>query len=115
MTEINDALPLEIDVRVVKSLLESEADFLFLDCREPAEHAIASIDGTTLIPMGQITERLGELDEHHERRIVVHCHHGGRSLQVTQWLRQQGFAKAQNMIGGINVWAIEIDPSLPRY
>lgn len=115
MTDTHAELPLEIDVHTVKTLLDSESDFFFLDCREPVEHTIVRIDGATLMPMGQIPERLAELDEHRERRIVVHCHHGGRSLQVAQWLRQQGFANAQNMTGGIDVWALEVDRSLPRY
>ncbi|MBP88519.1 MAG: hypothetical protein CMJ64_17690 [Planctomycetaceae bacterium] len=100
---------------ILKSLLDREADFLLLDCREPVEHGMVNIEAATLIPMGQLPERVTELEEHRERHIVVHCHHGGRSLQVTQWLRQQGFPKTQNMSGGIDVWAIEIDRSLPRY
>jgi rhodanese-related sulfurtransferase len=55
------------------------------------------------------------LDPYRECEVVVHCHHGGRSMQVTRWLRQQGFAKAQSMAGGIDAWAAEIDTSLPRY
>jgi rhodanese-related sulfurtransferase len=46
---------------------------------------------------------------------VVHCHHGGRSLRVAHWLREQGFANAQSMAGGIDRWSQEIDPSVPRY
>jgi rhodanese-related sulfurtransferase len=107
--------PLELDVRAVKSLLDDGADFFLLDCREPVEYQIAKIDRATLIPMSQLPERIAELEEHRQRRIVVHCHHGGRSLQVTHWLRQQGFSQAQNMMGGIDVWAVEIDRSLPRY
>jgi rhodanese-related sulfurtransferase len=45
----------------------------------------------------------------------VHCHHGGRSLRVVRWLREQGFSRAQSMAGGIDQWAVDIDPSLPRY
>ena len=115
MSSPPEELPLEVDVSAVKSLLDDNADFLLLDCREPAEHAIAHIDTATLIPMGELPERIAELEEHRERRIVVHCHHGGRSLQVTHWLRQQGFSKTQSMSGGIDVWAVEIDRSLPRY
>jgi rhodanese-related sulfurtransferase len=109
------SLPLEVDVQAVHALLEEKADFLLLDCREPAEFAIARIDGAVLIPMQQIPARLAELAPHRDRRIVVHCHHGGRSLHVTQWLRQQGFAGAQNMAGGIDAWSLEIDAKVPRY
>lgn len=88
---------------------------LLLDCREPDEHAIARIEGARLIPMREIPERLSELEPWREKPIVVHCHHGVRSLRVVQWLRQQGFEKAQSMRGGIDSWSLEVDPSVPRY
>jgi len=65
--------------------------------------------------MSEIQNRLAELETHRDDDIVIHCHHGGRSLRVANWLRQQGFSKAQSMAGGIDQWAVEIDPSLPRY
>lgn len=108
-------LPLEIDVRGVKKLLDDQVDFFLLDCREPGEYAIAKLESAVLIPMREIPARLPELEPVREHRIVVHCHHGGRSLQVTQWLQQQGFAKVQNMAGGIDAWSVEIDRSVARY
>ena len=63
--------------------------------------------------MSELAARVAELGELSRRQIVVHCHHGGRSLKVAQWLRSQGFAKAQSMAGGIDDWALEIDRSLP--
>ena len=108
-------LPLEIDVQAVKRLVDSGAAFLLLDCREPDEHAIARIPGAVLVPMATIPERLELLEAHRDGRIVVHCHHGGRSLRVTRWLRAQGFSGAQNMAGGIDAWSTEIDPGTPRY
>lgn len=108
-------VPLEIDCRAVKSRLDSGETFLFLDCREPGEHATAHIAGTTLIPMSAIAERVTELEPHRNSAIVVHCHHGGRSLRVTNWLRQQGFTHVSNMSGGIDEWSQKIDPSIPRY
>ncbi len=109
------AIPPEIECRAVKQLLDASEDFLLVDCREADEHTQAAIAAATLIPMSEITERLGELEPHRQRRIVVHCHHGGRSLRVANWLRQQGFAQAQSMSGGIDRWAMEIDPAVPRY
>src|SRR5262245_1230987 len=108
-------LPIEVDCRTVKGLLDVKHDFLLLDCREADEHARVAIAAATLLPMSELTERLAELEPHRRRRVVVHCHHGGRSLRVTHWLRQQGFAQAQNMAGGIDAWAEQIDPSLPKY
>jgi len=108
-------LPIEIDVSSVKQLREQQESFVFLDCREPDEIATAKIDGTLHIPMRDIPARIAELQPHQQQRIVVHCHHGGRSMRVTQYLRQQGFDQAQNLAGGIDAWSLEIDPSVPRY
>lgn len=106
---------IEIDVHAVKALRDAGEAFLLLDCREPDENALAKIDGAVLIPMQQIPERLAEIEAWRDRRIVVHCHHGGRSLRVTRFLRGNGFEMAQNMAGGIDAWTLEIDPSVPRY
>ncbi|MEM9589021.1 MAG: rhodanese-like domain-containing protein [Planctomycetota bacterium] len=108
-------LPLEVDVHHVQKLLSSNEDFLLLDVREENEYAVAMIDGSTLLPMSQIRDRLSELEPHREKLIVVHCHHGGRSMQVTQALRSQGFTQVQNMAGGIDDWSQQIDPTVPRY
>lgn len=107
--------PLEIDHRSVHGKLQRSEEFLLLDCRERDEHALVNLPQATLLPMSEIQQRVGELDGYREREIVVHCHHGGRSLQVTMWLRQQGFADVKSMAGGIDAWAVDIDPSLPRY
>lgn len=113
---MTDSLPFEIDVCSVKRLLDAgDPGFLLLDCREPAEFAAAQIAGAKLIPMKSIPQRLGELEPYRSGRIVVHCHHGGRSARVTTWLRQQGFENVQNMAGGIDAWSQQIDPTVPRY
>jgi rhodanese-related sulfurtransferase len=111
MTEV----PLEIDCQTVHARLLSKQDLLLLDCREPDEHAIVNVAGAQLLPMSQLAARLAELEPYRDREIVVHCHHGGRSLKVAHWLRGQGYVKVQSMAGGIDRWAQEIDRSLPRY
>ena len=108
-------LPLETDCQTVKQRLDRKEKFLLLDCRETDEHELVRIEGAMLLPMSQLMTRVGELEPHRKSDIVVHCHHGGRSLQVTQWLRQQGYASVQSMKGGIHQWAEQVDPSLPRY
>jgi len=108
-------VPLDIDVRSVKQMLDDGEKFVLLDCREPSEVVTAHIAGSTHIPMREISARLGELEPQKGSRIVVHCHHGGRSLRVTHFLRQQGFDKAQNMAGGIDAWSQGVDPAVPRY
>ncbi len=107
--------PLEIDCQSVKAKLDSNADFLLLDCREADEYPKVHIDKAKLVPMSVIQDRLGELESHKQREVVVHCHHGGRSLKVTQWLRGQGFANVKSMAGGIDQWAVDIDTKLARY
>ncbi|MBL7650063.1 MAG: rhodanese [Planctomycetaceae bacterium] len=107
--------PIEVSVPEVKELRDAGADFLFIDCREPDEHAIAAITGAQLLPMSALAERIGELAGHEERRVVIHCHKGGRSLRVANWLRQQGFSRAQSMAGGIDRWATDVEPGMARY
>ena len=106
-------LPIDIDVRTLKQMRDRGEKFTLLDCREPQEVATARIEGSVHIPMRDIPSRLAELDK--SGQIVTHCHHGGRSLRVTQYLRQQGFDQAQNLAGGIDAWSLEIDPGVPRY
>jgi molybdopterin/thiamine biosynthesis adenylyltransferase/rhodanese-related sulfurtransferase len=86
-----------------------------LDVREPHEWEISNLAdlGAVLIPMGQVLERMGELDTAQE--IVVQCRTGGRSAQVVRLLQQHGFTKLHNLDGGINRWAADVDPNIPRY
>ncbi|MEM0925932.1 MAG: rhodanese-like domain-containing protein [Planctomycetota bacterium] len=110
-----DPLPIVISVQSVKDLFDRHEDFLLLDVRQPEEFETARIEGSCLIPMGELGERLDELGDDLQRRIVVQCHHGGRSMQVTQALRSRGFENVQNMEGGIDQWSEQIDPNVPRY
>ena len=107
--------PVEINVQSVKSLLDSGDELLLIDCREVAENQHCRIEGSQLIPMNETPDRLSEIEAHADKPVVVHCHHGGRSLQVVNWLRANGVEHAQNMTGGIEAWSNEIDPSVPRY
>lgn len=115
MGEFVPKLSLEIDCVQVKEMIDQGEEFLLLDCRNPEEHALVHLEQAQLIPMQELPGRIDELVPHKSSRIVVHCHLGGRSLQVTAWLRQQGFLKSQNMTGGIDAWAVVVDPRLPRY
>jgi adenylyltransferase/sulfurtransferase len=87
--------------------------FELIDVREPFEFEIARIDGAKLIPLGEIAERLDELER--EQAIIVHCHSGKRSAQAVGLLQQQGFAKVYNLEGGIDAWSEQIDPNVPQY
>jgi rhodanese-related sulfurtransferase len=104
----------EITPGEVRRQLDGPEPPLLLDVREPAELQVARIEGALHIPMGDVPSRANqELDP--DRHIIVMCHHGVRSLNVTQWLRQQGFEKVQSMRGGIDRWSREIDSSVPTY
>lgn len=83
-----------------------------LDVREPSEYALVHVQGARHIPMAQVPGRLGELDI--QRTYVVMCHHGGRSQRVAEFLAAQGY-QAANLAGGIDAWAADLEPSLPRY
>ena len=115
MTDASEKTPLEVDVHHVKSLRDAGKEFLFIDCREPDEYETTHIEGTTLFPLSQMQDRVAELEGHKESHIIVHCHHGGRSLRVTLWLLSQGFTQVQNMTGGIDEWSLKIDDTVPRY
>ena len=85
-----------------------------IDVREPWEFSAARIPGSVLMPMGEVPARAHqELDP--DERLVILCHHGQRSLNVTAWLRNQGFEQAQSLRGGIDAWASVIDPAVGRY
>ncbi|HXY36571.1 MAG TPA: rhodanese-like domain-containing protein [Planctomycetaceae bacterium] len=107
--------PLEIDCRSVKLRLDSGDPLVLLDCRERNEYELVRLDSARLVPMSELAQRVGELDQLRECEIVVYCHHGVRSRQVANWLRGQGFANVKSLAGGIDRWSQEIDTTLPRY
>ncbi|HEY3280552.1 MAG TPA: molybdopterin-synthase adenylyltransferase MoeB [Gemmatimonadales bacterium] len=86
---------------------------VIVDVREPHEYAIARIDGTTLIPLSELPQRLNELDGHAE--IVTHCHRGVRSMKALEILKGAGFAKVRSLRGGIDAWSVDVDRAVPRY
>jgi len=103
----------EIKVQDASALLQSGQAKL-IDVREPWEYATARIEGSLLMPMGDVPTRAHqELDP--DERLLILCHHGARSLSVTNWLRQQGFEAAQSIAGGIEEWSRELDPRIPKY
>jgi rhodanese-related sulfurtransferase len=83
-----------------------------LDVREPWEHELVALPGARLIPMEELPLRAAEIER--DREVVVYCHHGIRSAAVAEWLRGLGIP-ALNLAGGIDAWAVRVDPSVPRY
>lgn len=90
-----------------------EAPVTILDVREPWEYQKSHIEGSVHIPMGQIPQRHNELSP--DQEIVVMCHHGMRSLQVSQYLEKTGFTNIANLAGGIDAWARDVDSNIPTY
>ncbi|MGN6502925.1 MAG: rhodanese-like domain-containing protein, partial [Pseudolysinimonas sp.] len=86
---------------------------VLLDVRERSEASFVSLPGSVLIPLGELPDRLGELDP--SASIVVYCHHGVRSARALAVLEKAGFARARHLTGGIDAWSVQVDPELPRY
>ena len=86
---------------------------MLLDVREPIEYRYCHIEGSVSMPMGEIFLSQENLDP--EREIIVICHHGMRSAQITNFLIGQGFKNVSNLIGGVAGWANEVDPTMPTY
>ncbi|HYC23995.1 MAG TPA: rhodanese-like domain-containing protein [Candidatus Bathyarchaeia archaeon] len=103
----------EISARELRSRLDTADRPLVLDVREAEELAIARLPDAKHIPMNDVPARLAELDPAAE--IVVVCHHGMRSAHVARFLAERGFTRVVNLAGGIDAWAAEVDPAVPRY
>ena len=104
----------EITPEEVKGKLDTKDPFTLLDVREPWEFELSRIVGAKLMPMGDVPSRAHQ-ELNPEEHIVVVCHHGVRSMSVTNWLRLQGFERAQALRGGIDAWSKEVDPRVPTY
>lgn len=108
--------PFEVTPLDVKRRMDAGERLILIDVREPVEHQQASIAGADLIPMRTVPAELQTIEGlADEAPVIVFCHHGVRSLQVVNWLREQGVINCQSMAGGIDRWSLEIDASVPRY
>jgi len=104
---------LEITPEELKEKLENGEDIILIDVREPVEYEINKIEGSKLIPLSKLPEKVNELDQ--TREIVLYCKMGGRSARAVQLLRELGFTRVKNLAGGIDAWIEKIDPTMPRY
>ncbi len=109
----------EITPRQTKAmLLDAGSRVILLDCRRPEEWAAGRIPGAVHIPMDQIEARADELEDDEGGKahpIAVYCHTGRRSLRVASALRGLGYSRASSVAGGIDLWSVDLDPSIPRY
>jgi adenylyltransferase/sulfurtransferase len=102
----------EMTVEELKAWRDEGKDHVLIDVRQPAEHAVAKIEGGTLIPLGSLMGQLDSLPT--DRTIVVYCRTGARSGQAVGFLRAKGF-DAVNLSGGIHAWSDRIDPAVKKY
>ena len=86
---------------------------LLLDVREGWEFETCKIAGSVQIPMNLIPVRVSEIED--DREVVCICHHGARSMQVAAFLERNGFSNVTNLTGGVHAWAVQVDPSMPKY
>jgi molybdopterin/thiamine biosynthesis adenylyltransferase/rhodanese-related sulfurtransferase len=107
-TQVPEITPIEL-----KRLIDQNKPFKLIDVREPHEYDICRIPGSTLIPLGEVTRRMHELDSADE--LVVHCRSGARSAKAVDFLMKSGFRKIHNLKGGILAWSDQVDPSVPKY
>ena len=109
--ETNDEI--DITPSEVQAMLDGGQKITILDVRNPPEYEICRIEGSILIPINELQDRLGELDS--ADTIVAHCHHGPRSTRAVGILKEFGFDRVKNLAGGIDAWSVEVDPSIVRY
>ena len=110
------SLPLEITAAEVSRRIASGEKLHLIDVREPNEFAICKIQGAELIPIRQVPGELQSLEAKADQApLMVFCHHGVRSLNVVNWLRQQGLEACQSITGGIDAWSLTVDQNVPRY
>ncbi len=102
----------EITPTELKQLLSDDNPPTLIDVREEGEAAICTIAGSTLIPMSELAQRIEEIPR--DRPVAIYCHHGGRSMSAGQWLSHSGY-DAMSLAGGIDLWAVEMDPGMNRY
>lgn len=104
----------QITATELKKRMDAGDDIQLIDVRQPDEYDFAKIEGAKLIPLGEIVQRMGEIDP--ARETVLHCKAGGRSAQAIQKLQQAGFkGDLKNLAGGITAWSNEVDPKIPKY
>lgn len=99
----------------VKAKLDAGEPVVLVDVRQPEEYALCRLDGSRLIPLGELPRRAAEVEPPEGATVVVYCHHGVRSLSGAMILQQFGVENVASMAGGIDAWSQLVDPNVPRY
>jgi rhodanese-related sulfurtransferase len=105
----------QIKPEELKRKLDAGEPVFLLDVRNYDEHAYCHLPGSTLVPLGELADRLDEVNPPEDALTVVYCHHGVRSLTGAAILMQAGHTKVASLSGGIESWSARIDPAVPRY
>jgi adenylyltransferase/sulfurtransferase len=108
-----EPVTMELSATELKEELANGAKIVLLDVREPWEYELCRIEGSVAVPMGELPDRLEELDK--DAAIVTICHKGSRSLQAARFLKASGFASARSLRGGVDAWAVSVDKGMTRY
>lgn len=103
----------EINCQELKDLIDAKAAFELIDVREEHEYEFNRIEGSKWIPLGELESRINELDP--KKSFVMQCRSGARSAEAARILLANGFTDVRNLVGGINLWAVVIDPTIPQY
>lgn len=105
----------QISVRQLHEMQARGEPIFLLDVRQPWEHELCHLPGDRLVPLDELTERADEIDPPAGALIVAYCHHGIRSINAAALLERLGHRRVASLAGGIERWAVEIDPAMPRY
>ncbi|MEO1856677.1 MAG: rhodanese-like domain-containing protein [Rubritalea sp.] len=105
----------ELDVVQCHAMLKAKNPPLLIDCRELNEYTHCRIEGATLVPLSNFIGTAEEEFPSAETPAIIYCHHGVRSLNAVNYLREQGFTHSYSMAGGIDQWSLLIDQKVPRY
>jgi rhodanese-related sulfurtransferase len=105
----------EITPRELQARRGKPEEPLIVDVRTAQERAIGCIAGSVHIPLADLEAQIETLREHEDREICTLCHHGVRSLRAAAALRRAGFEQVRSVAGGIHLWSVDIDPSIPIY
>jgi adenylyltransferase/sulfurtransferase len=105
----------EMDVHTLAAKLQAGEPLYLLDVRQPWEHQLAALPGSTLIPLNQLAARAAEVQPPDGAPVVAYCHHGIRSRTAAALLTRLGHGPVYSLAGGIDAWSALIDPQVPRY
>ena len=103
----------ELSVSELKAKIDNKDTFELIDVREPHEYEICKLEKAELIPLATLESKLVGLDK--SKEYIIHCKMGGRSATAVGIMLENGFEHVQNLAGGINAWAREIDTDMPQY